>query len=115
MVVYIPIYHCIMKLEQIWTNKLLIGVHFHFATTLSQCCNCKKGLQRTRFNDSLFVKFCTCKKKTMKVKNSLKFSICFSNYEFILDGLKTFVNTLCYNNDENCDLFKLYNVLPLKV
>jgi hypothetical protein len=45
MMVYIPIYLCIMKLEQIWTNKLLIGVHFHFATTLSQCCNCKKGLQ----------------------------------------------------------------------
>jgi hypothetical protein len=27
-------------------NKLLlIEVHFHFATTLSQCCNCKKGVQ----------------------------------------------------------------------
>jgi len=23
---------------------------------------------------------------------------------FVLDGFKTFVNTLCYNNDENYDL-----------
>jgi len=61
------------------------------------------------------MRFCTCKKKTMKKKNSLKFSIFFQIMKFILDGLKTFVSTLCYNNDENCDLFKLYNVLPLKV
>jgi len=46
MVVYFPIYHCIMKVEQIWTNKLLIGVHFHFAIALSQCCNCKKEYER---------------------------------------------------------------------
>jgi len=43
MVVYIPIYHCIMKLEQIWKNSLLIGVHFQIATTLSKCYNYKKN------------------------------------------------------------------------
>ncbi len=39
---------------------------------------------------------------------SLKFSIIFFNVvKFISNVLKTFVTTLCYNNDENYDLFKL--------
>jgi hypothetical protein len=38
--------------------------------------------------------------------SSLKFSISFQVVKFILDVFKTFVNTLCYNNDENCDIFK---------
>jgi hypothetical protein len=33
--------------------------------------------------------------------------IYFQVVKFISDVFKTFVNTLCYNNDENCDLFKL--------
>ncbi len=111
MVVYIPIHHYIMKLEQIWTNKLLIGVHFYFAKVMSQCYNCKKGLQKTRLNGCLFVKFCTCKKTTMK-KNLLHYNSQFSFQvgKFISNG-----NTLCYNNDENCDLFKLQIVVPLKM
>jgi hypothetical protein len=66
MVVYIPLYHCIMKLKQIWTIQLLNGRHFHFKMALSQCYNCKKRKWRTRFNGSLLVKFCTCKKTTIK-------------------------------------------------
>jgi hypothetical protein len=54
-------------------------------------------------------------RKPWEKKNSLKLSICFQIMKFILNGLKTFVSTLCYNNDENFDLLKLYNVLPLKV
>jgi hypothetical protein len=27
--------------------------------------------------------------------------------KFILNVFKTFVNTLCYNNDEDCDILKL--------
>ncbi len=59
--------------------------------------------------------FAHLKVKPWKKNFSLKFSIFFQIMKFILDGLKTFASTLCYNNDENCDLFKLYNVLPLKV
>ncbi len=31
---------------------------------------------------------------------------------FILDGFKTYVNTFCYNNDENCDLLncKIFSI-----
>ncbi len=61
MMVYIPKYNCIMKLKKIFKNYLLIGVHFHNATTLSRCCNCKKRSQRTRFNGSLPMKFYACK------------------------------------------------------
>jgi hypothetical protein len=43
----------------------------------------------------------------MKKKYSLKFSISFQVVKFISYVLKTFVSTLCYNNDENCDIFKL--------
>jgi hypothetical protein len=49
MVVYIPIYHCIMKLEQIWTNELLIGIHFHFEPALSQCYNYEKNYKGQNF------------------------------------------------------------------
>jgi hypothetical protein len=31
----------------------------------------------------------------------------FSSYEVHIRFFLTFVNTLCYNNDEDCDLFKL--------
>jgi hypothetical protein len=53
------------------------------------------------------MKFCTCKKTTMKKKNFNKISISFQVMKFILNVLKTFVSILCYNNDEDCDLFKL--------
>jgi len=80
MVICISICHCIMELKQIWTNWLLIEEHFHFATTLSQCNNCKKGLWRTKLNGSLCVKFCKCKKATMK-KIYIKIFNFFSNCE----------------------------------
>jgi len=94
----------------------LIGVYFYFAKIMSQCCNCKKGLQRTRLNGSLFVKFCTCKKATMK-KNLLHYNSQFSFQvgKFISNAFKTNGNTLCYNNDVNCDIFKLQIVVPLKM
>jgi len=38
---------------------------------------------------------------------SLNFSISFQVVKFISNVLKTFVSTLCYNNAENCDMFKL--------
>jgi hypothetical protein len=41
----------------------------------------KKGLQKTRFNDSLSVKFCTCQKKTMKKIFMTKILKFFSSYE----------------------------------
>jgi hypothetical protein len=90
MVVYIPIYYCIMKLEQIWTNILVIRVHFHFATTLSQCCNCTKGLWKIRFNGILSMKFCTCKKTTMKKNffhNSQFFFKLWNSYKMFLKHL----------------------------
>jgi hypothetical protein len=48
-----------------------------------------------------------------KESSSPKFSICFEVMKFILNVLKTFVSTLCYNNYDDCDFFKLWNVLPL--
>jgi hypothetical protein len=42
MVIYNPIHHSIMKLKQIWINKLLIKIHFHIAMALSQCYNNNK-------------------------------------------------------------------------
>ncbi len=73
---------------------------------LSQCYNCKEGLRRTRFNGSLSMKFCTCKKTTMK-KKITKILNFFLSYEVHIRFFFINVNTLCYNNDENCDLFKL--------
>jgi hypothetical protein len=43
----------------------------------------------------------------MKEKNSPKFLISFQVVKFISYILKTFVSTLCYNNDDDSDLFKL--------
>ncbi len=115
MVVYIPIYHCTIKLEQIQTNKLLIGVHFHFAIALSQYCNCKKEYKRL---DSMVIfpwNFAQVKKQPWKIIFSLKLSISFEVVKFISNVLKTFVNTSCYNNDENCDFFKLWFFFSLKM
>ncbi len=106
MVVYIPFYHCIMKLKQIWTIQLLNGRHFHFKMALSQCYNCKKGL---------LVKFCTCKETTIKKTFFTKKFNFFSSCEVHIRFLKTYVNTLWYNKDDNCDFFDLENVFPLKI
>jgi hypothetical protein len=59
--------------------------------------------------------FSHVKKKHEKEYFSLKFSISFQVVTFIFDVFKTFVNTLCYNNDENCDILKLQIVVPLKM
>jgi hypothetical protein len=48
-----------------------------------------------------FVKRQPWKKKFNKINNFSKV------VKFISNVLKTFVITLCYNNDENCDLLKL--------
>jgi hypothetical protein len=69
-----------------------------------QCCNYKKRLQRITFNDSLFVKFCIYEKTTMKILHQN--SQCFS-MKFILDVFKTFISTLYYNIDDDCDIFEL--------
>jgi hypothetical protein len=39
----------------------------------------------------------------------------FHIVKFILDVFKSFVNTLCYHNDEDFDILKLWNVLPLEM
>jgi hypothetical protein len=67
MVVYIPVYRCIMNLEQIWTNELLVEIHFHFQKILSKCYDCEKKLQKIKFNGGLFFNFYTCKKKVWKI------------------------------------------------
>jgi hypothetical protein len=72
-----------------------------------QFCNYRKGLQRTRFNGSLFVKFCICEKTTMKNNLLHQNFQCFSIVKFILDDFKTFISTLCNNNDDDCGLFEL--------
>jgi hypothetical protein len=51
--------------------------------------------------------FARAKRQPWKKSFSLKFSISFQVVRFIWNVLKTFVSTLCYNNDEDCDLFKL--------
>ncbi len=47
--------------------------------------------------------FAHVNRQPWRKKNSLKFSI-FQVVKFILDVFKTFVNTLCYINDEDCDI-----------
>jgi hypothetical protein len=47
------------------------------------------------------------KRQTWKKYSSLIIWISFQVVKFISDGFKKFVNTLCYNNDESCDLSQL--------
>jgi len=42
-----------------------------------------------------------------KKKKSLKISNFFQVVKFISNVFKKFVNTLCYNNEDDCDFFKL--------
>jgi len=115
MVVYIPIYHCIMKLEQIWKNEILIGINFHFAIALSQCYNYKKRLQRTKFNGGLSMKCFTCKNQWWKKYCSQKISTSFQVVKSISNVFKTFVSTSYYNEDDDCNIFKLWFFSPLKI
>jgi hypothetical protein len=106
MVVYIPIYHCIMKLEQMWKNKLVIGIHFHFATTRHNATIIQKDCEGLDLMVVYPWNFAHGKRQQEK-SSFLKFSISFQVVKFIPNVLKTFVNTLwCYNN-ETFDLLKL--------
>jgi hypothetical protein len=49
-----------------------------------------------------------------KPSSQKKFNL-FSSCEVQIRFLKTYVNTLWYNNDDNCDFFDLENVFPLKI
>jgi len=106
-VVYISIYHCIMKLEQKWKTNLLFGVHFHFVIALSQCYNCKKILQRTIFMVVYPLNFADVKKQPWRIFFFTKILNYFSSCEVHIKCFKNTCQYICYNNDENCDLFKL--------
>jgi hypothetical protein len=51
--------------------------------------------------------FAHVKKQPCKKSFSLKLSKKFQVVKFISNVLKTFINTLCYNNDKDCDFLKL--------
>ncbi len=52
-------------------------------------------------------KFAHVKIQRWKIKIFNKFFNSFQVVKFISNGFKTFVSTLCYNNDDDCDLFEL--------
>jgi hypothetical protein len=73
--------------------------------------NVRKGLKNTSFNGNLSMKLCTYKETT--IMNNLP------HYDkvmkLMLNDTKIFFSTLCYYNVNDYDIFKLQNVLPLKM
>jgi hypothetical protein len=89
-------------------SKLIINWStFSICNNLSQCCNVKKDYEGLDLMIVYLWNVAHVKRKPWEKQNSQKFSICFQIMKFILDSLKTFFSTLCYNNDEIFDLFKL--------
>ncbi len=62
------------------------------------------------------MKLCTYKETTiMKNLPHSKFHICHKVLNLMLNDTKIFCSTLCYYNVDDYDIFKLQNVLPLKM
>ncbi len=98
MMVYIPIYHCIMKLKQIQKNELSIRVHFHFTTTLSQCYNYKKDYKGLDLIVVYLWNFAHVKREPQRKIFFTKILNFFSSCEVHIRCFFKKLSTLCYNN-----------------
>jgi hypothetical protein len=65
----------------------------------------KKDYERLDLMIIYLWNFAHVKKRPRKKSSRFKFSNSFQVMKFISNVFKTFVNTLCYNNDENCEFF----------